>query len=142
RAAVALKLRDFPRISTHRSRGFSMRAYAIGAIGLSLLAACGKSPAPPGPSETAASAQAAEASAGDAAARGSGIDREQFDPAIRPQDDFYRHVNGRWLKDNPVPADKSNYGSFTRLADEAEAHLREIIGEAASAENREAGSDE
>ncbi|MES0874953.1 M13 family metallopeptidase [Sinimarinibacterium thermocellulolyticum] len=112
-----------------------MRATALCAIGAVLLAACG--PSTPPTTESAAPTQAAKA-----APLGSGIDRAQFDPKVRPQDDFYRHVNGTWLKNNPVPADKSNYGSFTHLADEAEAQLRAIIEEAARAKNHPPGSDE
>jgi predicted metalloendopeptidase len=31
-----------------------------------------------------------------------------MDKNIRPQDDFYRHVNGKWLDEFVIPADKSN----------------------------------
>jgi putative endopeptidase len=114
-----------------------MRAFAFGAVGAALLAACGQSAPPASTAEPAVGSAVAKS-----AVLGSGIDRSLFDPEIRAQDDFYQHVNGVWLKNNPVPSDKSNYGSFTRLGDEAEAHLREIIDEAAAAKNREAGSDE
>ena len=39
---------------------------------------------------------------------------------ISPGTNFYEYVNGTWLASTPIPADKSNYGSFTVLADEAE----------------------
>ncbi len=61
----------------------------------------------------------------------SGIDKKNFDPTVRPQDDFYRSVNGTWLKNTPIPADKSNYGAFTKLYDESQKALRQIIEEAA-----------
>jgi predicted metalloendopeptidase len=64
---------------------------------------------------------------------GSGVILQNFDRSVRPQDDFYRFVNGHWLKNTPIPADKSNYGSFNKLADEAEANLRVIVEEAAGA---------
>jgi putative endopeptidase len=64
----------------------------------------------------------------------SGIDRAELDPAIRPQDDLYRHVNGRWVARTPIPADKARYGSFMVLAEEAEKAVREIIEQAQSAE--------
>ena len=60
--------------------------------------------------------------------------------AIAPGDDFYRYVNGNWLEDTAIPADRSNYGAFTVLADEAETDLRSIIEEAA-AEDAAIGSD-
>lgn len=61
----------------------------------------------------------------------SGIDPDGFDKTVRPQDDLYRHVNGRWLLSTQIPADKSNYGSFTALDDAARENIRQIIEEAA-----------
>ena len=46
----------------------------------------------------------------------SGIIRDELDPSIRPQDDLYRHVNGRWVARTEIPADKARYGSFMVLA--------------------------
>jgi putative endopeptidase len=109
-----------------------MRQLAFGALVAASLAACGKS------TETAAPQPAAAAPK----AMASGIDKAQFDPSVRLQDDFYRHVNGIWLKNNPVPPDKSNYGAFTKLADDAEKQLREIIEQAAAKADKKPGSDE
>jgi len=61
----------------------------------------------------------------------SGIDPDGFDRTARPQDDLYQFVNGRWLLRTQIPADKSNYGSFTGLADAAQENIRTIINEAA-----------
>ncbi len=63
----------------------------------------------------------------------SGIDRDELDPAIRPQDDLYRHVNARWVARTPIPADKARYGSFMILAEDAEKAVREIIEQAQQA---------
>ena len=60
-----------------------------------------------------------------------GIDLDGMDQAVRPQDDLFRYVNGRWLLTTEIPADKSNYGSFTALADTARENVRAIIEEAA-----------
>jgi endothelin-converting enzyme/putative endopeptidase len=46
---------------------------------------------------------------------------------IRPQDDLFGHVNGRWLDEVEIPGDRSSWGPFVQLADDAEAHVREII---------------
>jgi putative endopeptidase len=70
----------------------------------------------------------------------SGIDLENFDRNARPQDDFYRYVNGTWLTKTEIPADKNNYGAFTVLQDEAEKNLHAIAEEAARA-GAAAGSD-
>ena len=59
----------------------------------------------------------------------SGIDPDGFDPTVRPQDDLFLHVNGRWLLATEIPSDKSNYGSFTALDDAARENIREIIEE-------------
>ena len=61
----------------------------------------------------------------------SGIDPDGFDRKVRVQDDLYKHVNGRWLLNTAIPSDKSNYGSFSALADRAQANIRTIIEEAA-----------
>jgi putative endopeptidase len=45
----------------------------------------------------------------------SGIDTTNFDHAVRPQDDFYRYVNGGWLKTAKIPADASSWGAFQEL---------------------------
>ncbi|MGY6497370.1 MAG: M13 family metallopeptidase [Microcella sp.] len=64
----------------------------------------------------------------------SGILTDELDPSIRPNDDLYRHVNGRWLARTEIPADKARYGSFMVLAEEAEKAVRTIIEEAQHAE--------
>ena len=63
--------------------------------------------------------------------RDSGIDPDGFDKSVRAQDDLFRHVNGRWLLKTEIPADKSNYGSFNKLIDEAQLNIRAIIEDAA-----------
>jgi putative endopeptidase len=57
----------------------------------------------------------------------SGIDVIELDENVRPQDDLYRHVNGKWEERTPIPADKARYGSFHILAEEAEKAVRDII---------------
>ena len=61
----------------------------------------------------------------------SGIDPDGFDKEVRVQDDLFLHVNGRWLLRTEIPADKSNYGSFNKLIDEAQLNIRAIIEESA-----------
>src|SRR5580698_8992081 len=64
---------------------------------------------------------------------GSGIDLRAVDPRIRAQDDFYRHVNGRWLQSAEIPADRSEVSSFSMLDDVNQLQLRTLVEEAASA---------
>lgn len=63
----------------------------------------------------------------------SGIDRDELDALIRPQDDLFRHVNGKWIDRTEIPADKARYGSFYLLHEEAEKAVRDIIVESADA---------
>ena len=60
-----------------------------------------------------------------------GLDLTTHDETVAPGDDFNRYANGKWLDTFEIPADKSNYGVFTKLADGAEIHVREIIEETA-----------
>ena len=62
----------------------------------------------------------------------SGIDFESLDPDVRPQDDLFAHVNGRWVAATPIPEDRGRYGTFDVLREAAEAHVREIIEEVAA----------
>ncbi len=64
----------------------------------------------------------------------SGIAQDELDAGIRPQDDLFRHVNGKWIERTDIPADKARYGSFLVLHEEAEKAVREIIEEAQGAE--------
>ena len=63
----------------------------------------------------------------------SGIALDELDDAVRPQDDLFRHVNGKWIARTDIPADKARYGSFYLLAEQAEEAVREIIEEARDA---------
>ena len=71
----------------------------------------------------------------------SGIDMKGFDKSVDPVDDLYMHVNGEWLRRTPIPSDKSNYGSFSILMDEALVNLRTLIEQAAEGDHAK-GSDE
>ena len=62
----------------------------------------------------------------------SGIDLSHIDTAVRPQDDLFGHVNGRWLRDYAIPADRATDGAFRVLYDRAEEQVRELITGAAS----------
>ncbi|WP_084125913.1 M13 family metallopeptidase [Demequina sp. NBRC 110054] len=57
----------------------------------------------------------------------SGIDTDEFSREVRPQDDFFRHVNGIWETEHVIPDDRSADGSFYTLRDEAEKQVRKII---------------
>src|SRR3954470_12333544 len=50
-----------------------------------------------------------------------------MNPDIRPQDDLFGHVNGRWLDETEIPSDRSSWGPFVQLGDAAEEHVHAII---------------
>jgi putative endopeptidase len=77
----------------------------------------------------------------DTPASRSGIDTSGFDKAVRPQDDFFRYVNGSWIKRTEIPPDKPMFGTVSNLRDKSEAALRAILEEAASDSSAAAGSD-
>lgn len=60
----------------------------------------------------------------------SGIDLSYVDDSIRPQDDLFGHVNGRWLTEYEIPADRATDGAFRQLYDRAEEQVRDLIVEA------------
>lgn len=102
-----------------------------------LLAACGAEET--APAETA-SAPAAESAPAETAAApmpelGSfGIDLSNKDDSVRPGDDFFRFANGLWLDSFQLPADRSDYGSFTVLSDRSDERVRTIIDDLAGME--------
>jgi putative endopeptidase len=68
-----------------------------------------------------------------------GFDTAGMDPSVAPGDDFYQYSNGTWLKNTPIPSDKSNYGSFSVLADLSQQRVRDILDEAKSDPNSRIG---
>lgn len=63
-----------------------------------------------------------------------GLALDELSDEIRPQDDLFRHVNGRWLERTEIPDDKARWGSFHLIAEQAESHVRAIIEESQDAE--------
>ena len=76
-----------------------------------------------------------------AASTTSGIAIDELSDDVRPQDDLFRHVNGRWLAETPIPPDRAAHGAFHMLHDQAELDVRAIAEEAAAGD-APAGSDE
>ncbi|MWB99516.1 M13 family metallopeptidase [Agromyces seonyuensis] len=68
------------------------------------------------------------------AALPSGIIEDELDSGVRPQDDLFRHVNGKWIERTEIPDDRARYGSFIVLHEQAEQAVRDIIVESQSAE--------
>jgi putative endopeptidase len=87
-----------------------------------------------------AAATAAASAAPAVESRGSGLDLAGFDRGQRPQDDLFRFTNGGWLAANPIPADRSRWGSLDQLADDASAQVRALLESRAPAGDAEAAA--
>lgn len=58
-----------------------------------------------------------------------GVDVANLDDSIAPGDDFFRYVNGKWLDENEIPADRSSFGLSLMLHETAQEQVRGIIEE-------------
>ena len=101
-----------------------MKRHLISAAALMLVASLAQA-------QSGASAKSAAKSAG----LSTGIALQYVEPAARAQDDFFEHVNGKWLKSVSIPADKSSWGAFHQLADNTQPQLRAIIERAMADKN-------
>ncbi len=59
----------------------------------------------------------------------SGIDIENLDKSVSPKEDFYNYACGGWMKQHPLPAAYSRYGSFDKLAEDNGKRINSILGE-------------
>jgi putative endopeptidase len=91
----------------------------FGAVVLMAVAACGQK-------------QTTEAVVDEAPLPISGIALENMDTNVRPGDDFFSYVNGKWIAETEIPADKATYGGFGILSDEAQEDVKAIIEESAT----------
>ena len=77
------------------------------------------------------------------AAPTSGIDLSAVDPSVRPQDDFFRHVDGLWLQSTPIPPDRPSISSSAELHEKTQVQLRALIdaavNDAATPQARQVG---
>jgi len=67
------------------------------------------------------------------------IDKKNLDESIDPGVNFYQYANGGWIKNNPLPAEFSRYGSFDALAEENNERVKTLVEEVAAC-NAEEGS--
>ena len=63
------------------------------------------------------------------------VDPANMDLSVNPGDDFFHYSSGGWIKNNPVPSDKTSYGSFTVLYDKNQIKLQELVLEASKAKS-------
>lgn len=70
-----------------------------------------------------------------------GVEPQFFDKSVKPQDDFFRHVNGAWLDSVVIPPDLARYASFNKLQEENWARLRALCEEAAGKSSSTGGAE-
>jgi putative endopeptidase len=70
-----------------------------------------------------------------------GVDLGGMDKAIKPGDDFNAFVNGIYVKNLEIPADKSSYGMFNKLRDLSQERTKGIVEAAAATKGAKPGSE-
>lgn len=68
------------------------------------------------------------------------IDLTNMDTTYHPGDDFFQYANGIWLKNNPVPAKETRWGSFNQLRDFNAKAVKSILEEASAMKDAKSGS--
>lgn len=71
-----------------------------------------------------------------------GVDLEGMDRSVKPGDDFFKYVNGKWAATTQIPADKTGYGAFAVLGDLSEARVHTLLDRWAADKSLKPGSDE
>ncbi len=71
---------------------------------------------------------------------GSGIDFDGFNKDVRIQDDFFSYVNGTWVENTEIPADRARWGSFDKLREESQNDIRALVEHVSATENPGVGS--
>src|SRR5688572_3723169 len=56
-----------------------------------------------------------------------GVDTAQMDTSVKPGDDFFKYVNGKWLASFQMPADKARFGVFDELRDKSENDIKVLL---------------
>jgi putative endopeptidase len=64
-----------------------------------------------------------------------GVDLTAMDSSVKPGDDFYRYVNGSWLKTAKIPPDRASWGTFAQLAEKSQKQVQDLIESAAKAQS-------
>lgn len=70
------------------------------------------------------------------------IDPANMDTTVKPGDDFFHYASGVWLKNNPVPAKETRWGSFNQLRDFNAKAVKSILEEVVNNKEAKAGSPE
>ncbi len=71
-----------------------------------------------------------------------GINLAYMDTTVRPGDDFFRYVNGRWVDSTEIPADQTSWGSFMQLRKKTDSSALALLERASKDGNLDASSDQ
>ncbi|MGO4477796.1 M13 family metallopeptidase [Massilia sp. 2TAF26] len=104
-----------------------MKRYLLSTLTLSMLAAF---------------ASAADNVHSAAAGTTSGIETQYIDQGVRVQDDFFGHLNGKWLQTTEIPSDRTSWGTFIKLRDDTQGQVRGIIEADQKKTGKKVGSDD
>ena len=71
-----------------------------------------------------------------------GINTDLMDKSVKASDDFFKYVNGTWLKNTEIPADKTRWGSFDELRQKTDKDALAILAKATKSGKYKATSDQ
>jgi len=106
----------------------SIRTIFLLGLLLGLAAGCREGGSAAAPESAAVSPQTAVATTPE------NVDLSLMDPAVTPGDDFFTYANGAWLSSYELPVDKSTFGNFYALHEQAQDRVQALIEELAAAE--------
>src|SRR3954463_7753148 len=66
-----------------------------------------------------------------------GFDLNGMDRSVRPGDDFFRYSGGTWMKETPIPPDRSSWSTFSMLRANAERDVKAIVEEVSKRPNKQ-----
>ena len=55
------------------------------------------------------------------------IHPDNFDPSVKPVNDFFHYTNAKWIAENPIPPEESRWGAFNILHVEVDHQLKAIL---------------
>ncbi|MXP26316.1 M13 family peptidase [Altererythrobacter indicus] len=70
-----------------------------------------------------------------------GFDPASLDKSVKPGNDFFDYVNGKWVRNNPIPPEYTRFGAFNLLGEKSTADVKAVVDDLI-ASNPAPGTDE